>query len=190
MHLFRRTGEVARVGGWEVDLVNNTVWWSDVTREIHDEPPDFQPTLEGGIAYYLKGRDRETITREFTRAAEEGIPFDLELRIRTAKGRIRWIRTVAYPEQEGGKTVRVSGAFQDITDEVSLRHQLQQERDFNRALLQNLSAGFSMVDASGVQTEVNPAMCALTGFSREELLGCAPPYPYWHPDHLEETDAA
>ncbi|MCC5841067.1 MAG: PAS domain S-box protein, partial [Opitutales bacterium] len=188
--MFRRTGEVARVGGWEVDCRTKSLWWSDVTREIHDEPPGFEPKLGGGIDYYLPGKDREIITREFTRAVEEGIPYDLELRIRTAKGRIRWVRTVAHPEREGDETVRVSGAFQDITVEVSLRHQLQRERDFNQALLQNLSAGFSMVDASGVQTEVNPSMCALTGFSREELLGRTPPYPYWHPDHLEETDAA
>jgi len=56
----------------------------------------------------------------------------------------------------------------EITAKVSMRHQLQRERDFNRALLQSLSAGFS----------------------REELLGRWPPCPYWHPDHLESTDAA
>jgi PAS domain S-box-containing protein len=184
---FKRTGEVARVGGWEVDCQTKTVWWSDVTREIHEEPPDFRPTLEGGIGYYLEGTDRETITREFTRAVEEGVPFDLELRIRTAKGRVRWIRTVAYPEREDGKTARISGAFQDITDEIVLRQELERQRDFNRALLQNLTVGYSAIDACGVQIDVNPAMCALTGFSREELLGRSAPFPYWHPDYIEET---
>lgn len=186
---FKRTGEVARVGGWEVDCKSRDLWWSDVTREIHEEPPDFRPTLEGGIHYYVDGKDRETITRRFQQAVEEGVPYDLELRIRTAKGRIRWIRTVAYPEQEDGKTVRISGAFQDITDEIVLRQELERQRDFNRALLQNLTVGYSAIDACGVQIDVNPAMCALTGFSREELLGRSAPFPYWHPDYIEETQA-
>jgi PAS domain S-box-containing protein len=32
---------------------------------------------------------------------------------------------------------------------------------------------------------VNPALCEITGYSFDELMGRLPPYPYWHPDDLE-----
>jgi PAS domain S-box-containing protein len=41
---------------------------------------------------------------------------------------------------------------------------------------------------------VNPALCEITGYEADELLGRLPPYPYWHPDDLErhwqDSDAA
>jgi PAS domain S-box-containing protein len=188
--MFQKTGEVAQVGSWEVDLIHGKSWWSDVTREIHEVSPEFVPNLERGINFFLTNQEREVIAKAYHRAVEEGIPYDLELRIRTARNRVRWIRTVAFPERKDGRTVRLIGAFQDITKEVRLRENLAAERDFSRVLIENLEAGISLVNANGEQFEVNPSFCAMTGYSREELIGKTPPYPYWHRDHLEEIYSA
>jgi PAS domain S-box-containing protein len=59
-----------------------------------------------------------------------------------------------------------------------------------RALIQNLSDGFALLDASGVHVEVNPALCAMTGFGRGELVGAGPPYPYWPPEEHATIEAA
>jgi PAS domain S-box-containing protein len=45
--------------------------------------------------------------------------------------------------------------------------------------------GFAVFDAHGIQSDVNPALCRMTGFSREELMGKSPPYPYWPPEENE-----
>lgn len=50
--------------------------------------------------------------------------------------------------------------------------------------------GFSLLDADGVHVEVNPALCAMTGFTREELVGVAPPHPYWPPEGRAAIDDA
>jgi diguanylate cyclase (GGDEF)-like protein/PAS domain S-box-containing protein len=34
--------------------------------------------------------------------------------------------------------------------------------------------------------EVNEALCALTGFDREQLVGAGPQYPFWVPDRVDE----
>ena len=36
--LLLRAEQVARIGGWEVDMVTNKVFWTDVTKEIHEVP--------------------------------------------------------------------------------------------------------------------------------------------------------
>ena len=47
-----------------------------------------------------------------------------------------------------------------------------------------------MLDAAGVHVSVNPALCSMTGFSAEELVGVGPPHPYWPPEQLEAIGAA
>jgi PAS domain S-box-containing protein len=39
--------------------------------------------------------------------------------------------------------------------------------------------GFSMTDRDGVHIAVNDALCSITGFERNELIGKRMPYPYW-----------
>ncbi len=55
------------------------------------------------------------------------------------------------------------------------------------ALMQD---GLSVVDVNGVQLDVNPSLCQMTGFSREELIGVGPPHPYWPPEEYEDINRA
>jgi PAS domain S-box-containing protein len=168
--LFQKTNEVARVGGWEVDLVEGKVWWSDVTRQIHECEPSYFPNLEEGINFYLEGEDRDTIRREFTRAVEEGIPFDLELRIVTAKGRVCWIRTVGQPVFQDDRVVQVAGAFQDIDERRKAFARLQNEETKLRGLFDLADVGIAMNDlASGHFIMFNQKLLEATGYTRAEF---------------------
>ena len=42
--------------------------------------------------------------------------------------------------------------------------------------------GFSIVDLEGVHVDVNPALCRMTGFTAEELVGSSPMHLYWPPE--------
>ncbi|MEQ8878258.1 MAG: PAS domain S-box protein, partial [Cyclobacteriaceae bacterium] len=112
--VLERTNEIARIGAWEVDLINNTVYWSKITKEIHEVPQDFIPDLAGGIEFYKEGKSRDTIQKVVGEAIETGKTFDVELEIVTAKKNIRWVRSIGQSEFEDGKCVRLYGVFQDI----------------------------------------------------------------------------
>jgi PAS domain S-box-containing protein len=58
------------------------------------------------------------------------------------------------------------------------------------AVLENMQDGFSVVDAQAVQTFVNSALCRMTGYTREELVGQTPVYPYWPEEELSAIEAA
>ena len=47
-----------------------------------------------------------------------------------------------------------------------------------------------MIDSQGRQLYVDDAFCAMTGFSRDELLGASPPHPYWAPEGMPSAQAA
>jgi two-component system sensor histidine kinase DctS len=50
----------------------------------------------------------------------------------------------------------------------------------------SLFTGLQARDLAGRITYVNPAFCRMTGFTAGELLGCAPPMPYWTPEHRQD----
>ncbi|HKO91455.1 MAG TPA: PAS domain S-box protein, partial [Polyangiaceae bacterium] len=58
------------------------------------------------------------------------------------------------------------------------------------AVLEAMQDGFSVVNAQAVQVFVNDALCRMTGYTRDELLGQAPAYPYWPEEALPAIDAA
>jgi len=63
---------------------------------------------------------------------------------------------------------------------------LQEAHAFRKAMEDSLLVGMRARDPEGKIIYVNPALCAMVGYSAEELLGRRPPYPYWHPDDLEK----
>src|SRR6266404_5449898 len=67
---------------------------------------------------------------------------------------------------------------------------LKAERVFREAIEKSVPAGIATVDLKGRQTYVNPAFCAMVGWSEKELVGVRPPFAYWPPEQLESiTDA-
>jgi PAS domain S-box-containing protein len=127
--LLAETGALARVGGWEVDVVASQLTWTETTRQLHEVDEKYQPQLDTAIDFYHPD-DRPMIRRAVTRAMEQAQPFDLELRLITAGGRQLWVRATGQAEQEAGRVVRLHGAFQDITErkeaELALRQREEQ----------------------------------------------------------------
>lgn len=63
---------------------------------------------------------------------------------------------------------------------------LEEAHAFRKAMEDSLLVGMRARDPEGAIIYVNPALCAMVGYSAQELLGRRPPYPYWHPDELEK----
>lgn len=69
-------------------------------------------------------------------------------------------------------------------------HELAQANAFRQAMEDSLPVGMRARDLAGRIIYVNPALCELTGYSEQELIGQLPPYPYWHPEEMEKHWAA
>ena len=72
------------------------------------------------------------------------------------------------------------------------RRRLRAERDladalaFRKAMEDSLVTGLRARDLQGRITYVNPAFCAMVGFSAPELLGQSVSAPYWPPELVDE----
>ena len=130
LELLQTAETVAKIGGWEVDLQKNSLYWTKTTKDIHEVPEDFIPDLAQGINFYKEGIHREKITELVSAAIEEGKPWDTELIIITAKGNEIWVRAKGEVEAVNDKPIRIIGTFQDIDErkKIELAHEEISER--------------------------------------------------------------
>ena len=78
----------------------------------------------------------------------------------------------------------------DLMKKRSLAEEaLRAEHAFRTAMENSLTVGMRARDLTGRITYVNPAFCKMSGFSSDELVGKAPPMPYWVPEQIDETFA-
>jgi PAS domain S-box-containing protein len=79
------------------------------------------------------------------------------------------------------------GTWRHMRRRSQIQGALVQETNFRRAMENSMLTGMRALDMEGRITYVNPAFCAMTGFSEHELVGRLPPFPHWPPDRLEEN---
>ncbi len=123
--LLKSTGDIARIGSWELDAVTLAVRWTDQVYVIHEVPVGGTEVLAKAIDFYHPD-DRPKITAAVQTALERGESFDLELRLITAKGRKLWVRSSGRAVSEAGRVVRLTGTFQDITERKLAYEKLDQ----------------------------------------------------------------
>ncbi len=112
--LLDRTGTLASVGGWEIDLATGAIFWSKETRRIHGVPPDYVPVMDEAINFYAP-EARPIIQAAVEAGMLSGKSWDLELPFIQFDGTPIWVRAVGIVEFESGKPARLVGAFQDVT---------------------------------------------------------------------------
>jgi len=94
---------------------------------------------------------------------------------------------MARQEVEQRVRADLTQRVQEKTQELQTANDaLQQAHTFRKAMEDSLLVGMRARDLEGRIVYVNPALCEITGYSAEELVGCQPPYPYWHPDDLDK----
>ena len=84
-----------------------------------------------------------------------------------------------------GTVFGVISLAQDVTEREAAARAVQESKEFAENLIVSMQDGIVVFDAAGTTIQVNDAFCAMTGFSREELLGTDLPYPYWPPEQYD-----
>ncbi|MFT4764647.1 MAG: diguanylate cyclase (GGDEF)-like protein/PAS domain S-box-containing protein [Oleispira sp.] len=123
--LLQESQQVAKVGGWELNLETGLLYWTAETYRIHEANPDeFDPTVDAGIDYFLP-ESREILALALDQAINKGIGYDLELETLTTQGRKIDVRTTCNVTKKGDKSIRLAGIFQDISEQKSIQRKLE-----------------------------------------------------------------
>ncbi len=167
-----RVAKLTKIGGWEYDVENETVLWTNEVYNIHErENPEI--TVEEAIDYYIP-EDRPIISDAMAKAIEKQILFHLTLKIKTDKGNIKDVLTSSQiVTNDEGVVTHIIGAFEDVTEK-------KKRRDYQKmleAVVVNASEPVMITDANPDNPKiiyVNKRITTLTGYTKEELIGKNP----------------
>ncbi|CAG5010358.1 Sensor histidine kinase RcsC [Dyadobacter sp. CECT 9275] len=167
-----QTNRMARVGGWEYDLTKDKVYWSEVTREIHQVSPDYEPGVADSFSFYKEGESQNKLAKASQKAMTDGTSYDLELELTTAQGNELWVRAIGYAEFENGSCKRLYGAIQDIDEKKRAELEIVNSRKLLDDVL-NAAYEVSIIatDVNGIITVFNKGAEKLLGYSGKELIG-------------------
>lgn len=169
--LLDQANRLAKIGSWEVDLIENRVYFSEITREILEVDPAFEPDLDSGIDFYKEGKHKEKITHAINQGIKEGAPWDLELKLITAKGHEKWVRSIGESELVDGKCVRLYGSFQDIHQRKKAEITLQKAFDEKNEILESIGDCFFAVNRDWTVTYWNHMAEKVLGMPRDKIVG-------------------
>jgi len=169
--LIERTQESASIGWWEVDLVDESVTWSDEVYRIHGVPATESVELADGFEFYHPD-DRDAIEAAFDRLTEEGESYDLELRIVTSSGQTRWVRAIGDPQfDDDGTVTGALGLFQDVTERKEYEIALESTREELRQIIDLVPDLVFVKNREGEYLLANEATAAAYGKTPEEVEG-------------------
>ncbi len=143
--LLNEAGKIAKVGGWEYTIENQTLRWTDEVYNIYELDKTFMPTVNKAISYYTR-ESQPTITEALERAVKWNESFDLELDIVTAKGNYRLVRAIGKPKFTNNKITSILGVFQDISEKKraeiyqQLHKEVEEENEEFRVLNNEIEA--------------------------------------------------
>ena len=119
--ILRQAGDMAKLGGWELDLETMSPTWSTEARGIFET--DSQLSLD--CASELFETDARPVLWEAIRnAIERGTQLELELPLTTAKGNDIWVRMIGRVKSSNGRPISLTGSIQDISEARASQQQL------------------------------------------------------------------
>lgn len=114
--ILEQASKTARVGAWEVDLIERKVHWSDVMKEIHAVPKDFELKIENSLIFFKRGFNRNKASDALDLLMKKKQALDMELIIVDDNGKEKWVRLIGKAEYKMGSCIRLYGTLQDVND--------------------------------------------------------------------------
>lgn len=143
--MLEQTNIVAQVGGWEMDLKNNRIYWSDSTKEIHKVEKSFVPELDSALGFYEEESEIR-MKNAFEKAVREGVAYDDEFQLREKDGKLIWVRVKGIPEFENNVCTKVFGIIQNIDATKKTFLELEKKEAMLRSFVNNVPAAVAMLD--------------------------------------------
>ncbi|AIE87165.1 PAS domain S-box protein [Fimbriimonas ginsengisoli] len=161
---------LARLGSWEIGIVDHTVSWSAQTYALFERDRSLgEPTFEEFLRL-LSVSSKARAKKAFF-DVRNGKQVDMEIEFTPANGSTRHFRVLGRPNWEGGKVIGILGAIQDITEQKLAAKQLATQREFLRSVIDTDPNFIFVKNWDGAFLLANKSLAAAYGTTPEEIIG-------------------
>ena len=167
--------EAAGLGLWDVDYASGAASFDGRFHELFGFGPEEEISI-GAIWDRIHPDDVPRVRAAVDQAKDpaSGGGYEIEYQVVLPDGTQRWLLAKAQVHFEGEdgarRPARFLGVLMDLTERRAIEAALRDSETRYRATQEHAGVGISEVDAGGRFLRVNAAVCAITGYSREELL--------------------
>ncbi|MCX7047059.1 MAG: PAS domain S-box protein [Candidatus Sumerlaeota bacterium] len=167
IQLLHDTGEMARVGAWEIDLSTKEVLMTEEVCRIHVVEPGYKPKLEEALSFYAP-ESIPALEAALKKVAETGEPYDLESLFIPSGGKEKsWVRSLGRAVYSGGKIAKLAGTFQNIDKYKRAEEALRVSLEKYKVLFESFPLSVTISDKSGKIIEANRQSEQLLGITCE-----------------------
>lgn len=168
----KQAQQIAHVGSWEWDVEKDEIVWSDELYRIMEmDPSEELPNYEGNLKLYHPD-ERETLDRAVRRAVEEGIPYEIELRMLSRDGTGKMILAKCRIKKNAeGAVTHLYGTVLDITESKTAEQRLKDAHQRLLNVLENTTDGFMEMNKDYIVTYINQVGLDSLKVKESDLLG-------------------
>ncbi|MEO0617285.1 MAG: PAS domain-containing protein [Pseudomonadota bacterium] len=191
VQMLRLAERMANLGHWNIDLVNNRLFWSDQIYRIHGVTPEnYTPELESAIHFYHPD-DVDRVSQHVDLAINERAPFEFSARLVRPDGEIRHVLSRGEVQTDAKGTVTaVFGIFIDVTQQQLTQEQLKESNERYDVAIRGSSAGLWDWNLRTDDLYWSPRFKQLMKVTDEKFVPKSDAFrDRIHPDDLERVEA-
>ena len=191
-NMLEESGRLAKVGGWEFNLISNKLHWTPMLKEIAEVEDDFEPDIETSKTFFKPGRNAEKLEQKVLGCIKNKIEYKGDFEIITKRKKQIWASIVIKPEIYKGKCIGVYGSFQDITDTKKNKNKLKHERERLNNIINGTNLGTWEWNVDTGETMFNERWAEMIGYNLEDIspISVKKWNSFTHPEDLEKSEAA
>jgi hypothetical protein len=169
--LLSMAGNIARLGGWSIELPSNQMIWSAEMYHLLRFSSDEMPDIDNSLQLYLPAY-REQITLAIKNCIEQGIGFNLDAEMLNALGEHLSVQVAGQAvRDDSGRIIRIAGALLDISERKQALQQEQRLAERLATTLESISDAFYTLNNEWCFTYINPEAERQLNIKATEILG-------------------